>query len=348
MDKYNKEIEQTLLNNEKAMLKQLELTYVKALADVKGRLRLLQAREETSSVIYQMNYQKSLESQINAILRVLKQDNLTNVQDFLNHMYEDGYIGVQYSLMQQGVPVITAINQEEVSKSLFKQLGHMTFADRLNVNMNDFKQKIKDTITRGLASATTYRDMANQLSLITNEELYKSYRIARTEGHRITAEAKLESMEKAKKQGADVVKQWDATLDGKTRKNHRKLDGEWVEVDEYFEIGGRKVKAPGKFGKADEDINCRCILLTMPRWAVDKKRTKSTTLYKDSAGNYVNIDGLKPREINMLEKIEKLIEVKNFDDYKKGYYEILEEDPEIVAIIKRANKRIEEKRGGRK
>lgn len=328
MDKYNKEIEQTLLNNEKAMLKQLETTYVKALADVKGRLRLLQAREETQSVIYQINYQKSLESQINAILGVLKQDNITNVQDFLNHMYEDGYLGVQYSLMQQGVPVITAINQEEVSKSLFKQLGHMTFADRLNVNMNDFKTKIKDTITRGLASATTYRDMANQLSLITNEELYKSYRIARTEGHRITAEAKLNSMKKAKQQGADVVKQWDATLDGKTRKNHRKLDGEWVEVDEYFEIGGRKVKAPGKFGRAEEDINCRCILLTRPRWAVDKTRTKSAKI-KDEYG----------------EEVEKLINVKNYDDYKKGYYRVLEEDPEIEKVVKEANKRIANMKG---
>ena len=331
MNKVDKEIEQTLLNNEKAMLKQLETTYVKALADVKGRLRLLQAREETQSVIYQINYQKSLESQINAILGVLKQDNITNVQDFLNHMYEDGYLGVQYSLLQQGVPVITAINQEEVSKSLFKQLGHMTFADRLNVNMNDFKTKIKDTITRGLASATTYRDMANQLSLITNEELYKSYRIARTEGHRVTAEAKLTSMKKAKQQGADVVKQWDATLDGKTRKNHRKLDGEWVEVDDYFEIGGRKVKAPGKFGRAEEDINCRCILLTRPRWAVDKRRVKSAKI-SDEYGK----------------EVEKLIEVKNYDDYKKGYYKVLEEDPEIEKVVKAANKRIEKMRGGGK
>lgn len=344
MKKVEKEVEQTLLNNEKAMLKQLETTYIKALADIKGRLRLLQAREETQSVIYQINYQKSLEKQINAILGVLKQDNITNIQDFLNHMYEDGYIGIQYELMQQGVPVITAINQEEVSKSLFKQLGQMTFADRLNANMDDFKTKVKETITRGIASGSTYRDMANQLSLVTNEELYKSYRIARTEGHRVTAEAKLTSMQKAKKQGADVVKQWDATLDGKTRKNHRKLDGQWVEVDDYFEIGGRKVKAPGKFGRAEEDINCRCILLTRPRWAVDKKRTKSATLYKDSTGNYVNIDGLKSSEINKLEKVEKLIDVKNFNDYKKGYYKILDEDPEIEAVIKRANKRIEERR----
>lgn len=348
MNKYEKEVEQVLLNNEKDVLKQLQQTYIQALADVKGRLRLLQAREETQSVIYQMNYQKSLEKQINAVLGVLQQDNITNIQDFLNHMYEDGYIGIQYELMQQGVPVITSINQTEVASSLFKKTAKMTFADRLNVNMKDFKQKVKDTITRGIASGSTYRDMANQLSLVTDEELYKSYRIARTEGHRITAEAKLNSMKKAKKQGADVVKQWDATLDGKTRKNHRKLDGEWVEIDDYFEIGGRKVKAPGKFGRAEEDINCRCILLTRPRWAVDKRRTKSATLYKDSSGNYVNIDGLKPSEINKLEKVEKLIEVKNFDDYKKGYYKILDEDPEIENVIKRANERIANMKGGKK
>ena len=323
MNKTDKEIEQTLLNNEKVMLKQLEQTYIQALADVKGRLRLLQAREETQSTIYQINYQKSLESQINAILNVLKQDNITNVQDFLNHMYEDGYIGIQYSLMQQGVPVVTVINQEEVAKSLFKQIGHMTFADRLNENMGDFKTKVKEVITRGIASGSTYRDMATQLSIVTNEELYKSYRIARTEGHRVVAEAKLSSIEKAKKQGADVVKQWDATLDGKTRKNHRKLDGQWVEVDEYFEINGRKVKAPGKFGKADEDINCRCILLSRPRWAVDKKSVKSAKI-TDEYGK----------------QVEKLIEVKNYEDYKKGYYKLVENDPEIEEVIRKANKRM--------
>lgn len=328
MNKYEKEVEQKLLSNEKDVLKQLEKTYVQALADVKGRLRLLQAREETQSVIYQINYQKSLEKQINAIINVLQQDNLTNIQDFLNHMYEDGYIGIQYELMQQGVPVITPINQTEVASSLFKKTGRMTFADRLNKNMKDFKQKVKDTITRGIASSATYRDMANQLSLVTNEELYKSYRIARTEGHRITAEAKLNSMKKAKQQGADVVKQWDATLDGKTRKNHRKLDGQWVEVDEYFKLGSKKIKAPGKFGKADEDINCRCILLTRPRWAVDKNRVKSAKIEN--------------------EEVEKLIKVKNYNDYKKGYYEVLEKDPEIEAVIKRANKRIEEMRGKKK
>lgn len=327
MKKVEKEVEQVLLNNEKGVLKQLEQTYIKALADVKGRLRLLQAREETQSVIYQIDYQKSLEKQINAIIGVLQQDNITNIQDFLNHMYEDGYIGIQYELMQQGVPVITSINQTEVATSLFKKTANMTFADRLNTNMKDFKQKVKDTITRGIASGSTYRDIANQLSIVTDEDLYKSYRIARTEGHRITTEAKLNSMKKAKQQGADVVKQWDATLDGKTRDKHRKLDGQWVEVDEYFEVRGEKVKAPGKFKDKGDNINCRCILLTRPRWAVDKNRVKSAKI-KDEYGK----------------EVEKLIEVKNYEDYKNGYYKILEEDPEIEAVIKRANKRMQEGR----
>lgn len=322
MKKVEKEVEQVLLKNEKNVLKQLEQTYIKALADIKGRLRLLQAREETQSVIYQIDYQKSLERQINAVLDVLQQDNITNIQDFLNHMYEDGYIGIQYELMQQGVPVVTSINQTEVATSLFKKTGGMTFGYREQRHLKTFKQKVKDTITRGLASGSTYRDIANQLSLVTGEELYKSYRIARTEGHRITTEAKLNSMKRAKQQGADVVKQWDATLDGKTRDKHRKLDGQWVEVDDYFEVQGEKVKAPGKFKHKGDNINCRCILLTRPRWSVEKNRVKSSKI-KDEYGK----------------EVEKLIEVKNYEDYKKGYYKILKEDPEIEEVIKRVNKK---------
>lgn len=325
MNKFEKEVEQILLNNEDNMLKQLERTYIRALADVKTRLKLLQAREQTQSVIYQVNYQTALEQQLNGILEVLKQDNVTNITDFLNTMYEDGYIGVQYELMQQGVPVITAINQEAVSAALFQSVAGMTFADRLNVNMSDFKTKVKDTITRGLASASTYSDMAQQLYLITDESMKSSYRIARTEAHRVISEAKHTSMEKAKQQGADIVKQWDATLDGKTRKNHRKLDGEWVELDEYFSVGGRKVKAPGKFGRPEEDINCRCILLTRPRWAVDKRRVKRAKI-SDEYGK----------------EVSKLIEVNNYADYKKGYYKTLKNDPEIEEVVRQANERLAE------
>ena len=56
-----------------------------------------------------------------------------------------------------------------------------------------------------------------------------AFRIARTEGHRIQCEATYNVQNKAKEKGADILKQWDATLDKKTRKAHRLLDGRKLE-----------------------------------------------------------------------------------------------------------------------
>lgn len=96
-----------------------------------------------------------------------------------------------------------------------------------------------------------------------------SIRIARTEGHRIQVQSALDAMYIAKSKGADVLKQWDATLDGATREHHQMLDGQIREVDEPFEVANLKVEAPGMFGLASEDCNCRCCLLQRARWALD-------------------------------------------------------------------------------
>ena len=115
---------------------------------------------------------------------------------------------------------------------------------------------------------------ANLARKFKNTPFSKAYnnaiRIARTEGHRIQNQAALDAQEKAKSKGADVVKQWDATLDGKTRDSHRKLDGQIREVDEPFEVDGMKADAPGMFGYPAEDCNCRCALLQRARWALDE------------------------------------------------------------------------------
>lgn len=92
--------------------------------------------------------------------------------------------------------------------------------------------------------------------------------IVRTEGNRIANAARLEAARTAKQQGADLVKQWDSTMDKKTRPHHVQLDGQVRELDEPFEVDGRMAQAPGKFGIASEDINCRCHAYSRPRWAV--------------------------------------------------------------------------------
>lgn len=248
MNKYEKEVEKQLLDNEKEILKELQKSYTEALSSIKTRINELLNKSDdlTQSQIYQLNFQRNLEKQVTAIIGVLKNDIETNTNTYLAKMYEDGFIGTSYNLSKEyNLNTYIEINQAAVLEMVNKPIENMTFADRIDVNMNDFKKNVKSEISRGFATSRTYAEMSKSISLVAERSLYKAYRIARTEGLRIQSESKLDYAKKAKdKYGADLVKQWDSTLDGKTRPEHQQLDGQIKEIDEDFECSGGKAKAP--------------------------------------------------------------------------------------------------------
>lgn len=158
--------------------------------------------------------------------------------------------------------------------------------------------------------------MAGKLSRhMANTPFQKAYnnsiRIARTEGHRIQVQSALDAQHVAKSKGADIVKQWDANLDGATREHHQMLDGQIREVDEPFEVGGRKVEAPGMFGDPAEDCNCRCCLLQRARWALDDEELQTL---KDRAA-YFNLD--KTDEFEEYQRKYLGIDVKELEDVER-------------------------------
>ncbi len=106
--------------------------------------------------------------------------------------------------------------------------------------------------------------------MLTKAPLSRARTIVRTEAGRVQEQANFDAANKAKAAGADVVKQWSAVLDGKTRDSHRKLDHQIREMDKPFEIEGKKAMYPHDFGDPAEDCNCRCTLLTRARAALDK------------------------------------------------------------------------------
>ena len=76
-----------------------------------------------------------------------------------------------------------------------------------------------------------------------------------------------ELAEIAKEKGAKIFKQWDSTLDRKTRPTHRELDGQMIGVNDYFHSsGGGKALYPGGFDDPKEDCNCRCCLVQVAEW----------------------------------------------------------------------------------
>lgn len=280
MNKRQKQVIQSQLNDERATLNKLKGIYKKALDDVNDRLAALKGRAETEnlqSVIYQIQYQEALKKQINGILDTLNGDQFSTISEYLAKSYESGFVGAMYDIHGQGVPLIFPIDQDQVvqavtldtklSKPLYNKLGE---------NVNLLKKRVANNISRGIAQGQSYSDIAKNIAVgmvgnyarMNGGALYNAMRITRTEAHRISQQAAYDALKKAKDNGADVVKQWDATLDKRTRPSHARVDGEIRELDEPFSNGLMKPGDPN--GRAAEVINCRCQLLQRAKCALDE------------------------------------------------------------------------------
>ena len=310
MNQAEKETITTQLKDEEKALKDLEKAYKKALKDTQEKIRLLNSRSDLQnkqSVIYQKKYQQAIKKQINDILDALHNRTYTSANDFFTASYQNGYIGSMYELQSRGIPMtipvstskmMTAIQtKSKLSQSYYEKQG-------LSVqNIRTLKKQIAMEITRGIASGKSWLETAESVMVQRQFQISKSdaMRIVRTEGNRINQQARLDAGDDAIDAGCDLLKQWDATLDGATREDHRIADGQIVRWDQDFIVGGEKMSAPSVGGSAKNVCNCRCQLLKRARWALDEDELEALK----KRASYYNLD-----------------KTKSFEDYKKKYLKL--------------------------
>lgn len=225
------------------------------------------------SKVYQKKYQKGLQKQVGDVLDKMHVSQFKTVSDYLDVCYENAFVGTIFDLQGQGIPLSFPINQEQMVRAvqLDSKISHGLYT-RLGEDISLLKKRITAEVSRAISSGMTFHQMAQQLASKTTIGYTNAVRIARTEGHRIQCQAGMDACYKAKDMGADVVKQWDSTLDGKTRDSHAQIDGEIKELDEKFSNG---LMFPGDpNGIAAEVINCRCALLQRARWALGAAELK--------------------------------------------------------------------------
>ncbi len=310
MNQKQKEVLQSQLNCEKEILNELKQTYEQALKDCEEKITELSNRrdmENLQSIIYQKRYQQVLKGQLEGVLEQLHSNEFATVSGYLSKCYEDGYIGVMYDLKGQDIPIMAPIDQRQATAAIQtdSKLSKPLYG-RLGEDINILKRSVRAEVSRGIAGGAAWSEVAAKLARnFKNTPFNKAYnnamRIARTEGHRIQIEAADHAQHRAKEKGADVVKQWDATLDGKTRDSHRMVDGEIRELNEKFSNG---LMYPGDpSGGAAEVVNCRCALLQRAKW------------------------NLGEEELNTLKKRAEyfgLDKTKNFEEYKGKYLKAVE------------------------
>lgn len=280
MNKRQKQVQQSLLKSELEVIEELEKSYQKAIDDINRVITSLLARTDTENlqaIIYQVKYQNALKKELEGFLNVLHTRNYTLIDNYLKDCYTNAHIGTLFDLQGQGVPLMLPLNQEQmISAITLNSKLSAPLYNALGYNVDYLKTSVRQEISRGIAQSLSYQEIARSIKNTTNVDYNKSLRIAKTEGHRIQNESAYNVQVRAKEKGADVVKQWDSTLDGKTRPTHRSLDGQIVDVDGYFKSdSGYKALYPGDFGVPSEDCNCRCALLQRAKWALnDEEFTK--------------------------------------------------------------------------
>ena len=307
MNKRQKEVIQYQLDSEKKVLDQLTKQYQKALNDIDRKIRILQSDELTQSRVYRIEYQKALKKQVEAVLEKLHADEYTTIQQFLSDSYTDAFVGTAYDMFGQGVPLILPIDRNAAVKAVTtdSQISEGLY-ESLGADTKKLKKSISSEITRGIASGMPHSEIARNIASYAKAPLGRAKTIVRTEAHRIQQASKLDAQHAAKAKGANVVKQWNSTLDGDTRKTHRKLDGQIRELDEPFEMGGKKAMYPGDFGDPAEDCNCRCQVLQRARIALDEDELNTLKQRSEFFGLDKSDDlaDFKKKYLNAAEKIQ--------------------------------------------
>ena len=332
MNSRQKLVQQQFLNNEEKVINRLKWVYNKSVQDVNDTIKNLQfkidelqteydwlddndpekekIRSKIQSKIYQKQYQEQLKSQLDGILDRIQAQQFTTVSEYLDECYVDGFIGTVFDAHGQGVPIITPINQEAMVRAVqLESKISVGLYTRLGENIAKLKKRIASQVSRGISSGMSYAQVAQQLEGCSKFGYNRAITIARTEGHRIQTTATMDAMTAAKEKGADVVKQWDSTLDDVTRESHRQVDGEIRELDKPFSNG---LDFPGDpAGGPAEVICCRCALLQRARWALDEDELQ---ILKDRAAYY---------------ELDKSTE---FEDFKKKYLKATENSVDEIDI----------------
>lgn len=307
MNKRQLEVQKNNLKEEAEILKRLKLIYGQAQDDCVNKIIDLSRRkdmENLQSIIWQKQYQEALNKQLQGVLDDLSTKSFTSIAEYLDASYENGFLGTLYDLQGQGIPLCFPIDQEQVvkavqvdsklSQGLYKRMGEDT---------GKLKESIKTELSIGIANGKSWNQIAAHIASGMKSPFTIAYNraitIARTEGHRVNQEASLHCQQKAKSKGADIVKQWDATLDSVTRPHHLELDQQIREVEEPFEVAGMRAMYPGSFGTPSEDCNCRCCLSQRARWAISEEEY------------YTKWDGNKNELVT--------IKAKNYNEFKEEY-----------------------------
>lgn len=181
------------------------------------------------------------------------------INNELPEIYADNYNYGTY-MIERGARIDTSFTM--VNRDTIYQLmqGNTRLLPDVSVDKNKDirwnRQKFNAAIRQSILQGDSVNDAAKRLRQVVGMNYNSSVRSARTAITAAQNMGRQRSYERAEDMGIKLKKQWQATLDGRTRNSHRHMDGETVPVKEEFSNGLMEPGDPG--GHPAEIYNCRC------------------------------------------------------------------------------------------
>lgn len=267
VDKAHKKTDVILSKLEQALRKDYSVEFAKlkkaikeSIADMGIDKSLTPIERYTQAQKY--NRLEKIEETIASGINNINKQALKSVNNNLVDVYKTNYtssIDELSVLFAISIPKVTNTEIKEEIKE--EETPFDTLAINNAKDIVDLRKQVNRQFITSIMNGEDVNKLIKRMQKITELKLSDITRIARTQTTRIENLARLDAYKVVEKQGYKIVKQWVAVSDNRTRDAHKHADGQMVDMDEAFKVGGEKLMYPGDpNGSPENIINCRCTM----------------------------------------------------------------------------------------
>lgn len=126
---------------------------------------------------------------------------------------------------------------------------------------NNIKRDVKSSLVNGILKGVTIGAIIGGVKAAVEKQLKSTTTMATANTTRIEGVARQNVGNDAQKASYAITKTWVSVMDNRTRAAHRSANGQTVDINTSFIVGGEPMFRPGwEGGSIKNTINCRCTM----------------------------------------------------------------------------------------
>lgn len=184
-----------------------------------------------------------------------------------------GYTGIKFDLID-----------EYTVRNLMVESSSVRPYKKINISIDEYsnysKNKLQDELLQGVLLGESPYKIADRFEKVVGMRRSEAIRNARTAITNAQNAGKQDRFNDLASKGVIAQKKWVATNDDRTRPEHREVNGQIVDRNEPFEVGGEELMYPADPSASGWNrYNCRCTMklcnIKFKSIMTDKQRAKA-------------------------------------------------------------------------